>query len=63
MHMTKKEYQKYLKTKKKILNQILDIYEFKLDYDKNEIILVYYDLNKKPIKYLVYYYHNLIKNL
>ena len=32
------DYSKYLKTKKKILNQILDIYEFKLDYDKNEII-------------------------
>ena len=63
MHMTKRKYQKYLKTKKRILNQILDIYEFKLDYDKNEIILVYYDLNKKTIKYLVYYYHNLIKNL
>lgn len=61
--MTKREYRKYLDTKKKILNQILDIYEFKLDYDKNEIILVYYDLNKKSIKYLVYYYHNLIKNL
>ena len=61
--MNKKEYNKYLKTKKKILNQILDIYEFKLDYDKNEIILIYYDLNKKTIKYLVYYYHNLIENL
>jgi len=61
--MSKKEYNKYLKTKKKILNQILDIYEFKLDYDKNEIILIYYDLNKKTIKYLVYYYHNLIENL
>lgn len=61
--MSKKEYNKYLKTKKKILNQILDIYEFKLDYDKNEIILIYYELNKKTIKYLVYYYHNLIENL
>lgn len=61
--MSKREYNKYLKTKKKILNQILDIYEFKLDYDKNEIILIYYDLNKKTIKYLVYYYHNLIENL
>jgi len=61
--MSKKEYNKYLKTKKKILNQILDIYEFKLDYDKNEIILIYYDLNKKTIKYLIYYYHNLIENL
>lgn len=61
--MSKKEYNKYLKTKKKILNQILDIYEFKLDYDKNEIILIYYDLNKKTVKYLVYYYHNLIENL
>lgn len=61
--MSKEEYNKYLKTKKKILNQILDIYEFKLDYDKNEIILIYYELNKKTIKYLVYYYHNLIENL
>ena len=61
--MSKKEYQKYLKTKKKILNQILNIYEYKLNYDNNEIIILYYDLNKKTIKYLVYYYHNLIENL
>jgi len=61
--MSKKEYQKYLKTKKKILNQILNIYEYKLNYDNNEIIILYYDLNKKTIKYLVYYYHNLIKNI
>lgn len=61
--MSKKEYRKYLKTKNKILKQILDIYEFKLDYDSKEIILIYYDLNKKTIKYLVYYYHNLIENL
>lgn len=61
--MSKKEYRKYLKTKNKILKQILDIYEFKLDYDRNEIIILYYDLNKKTIKYLVYYYHNLIENL
>lgn len=61
--MSKKEYHKYLKTKKKILNQILNIYEYKLNYDNNEIIILYYDLNKKTIKYLVYYYHNLIKNI
>lgn len=61
--MSKKEYQKYLKTKNKILNQILNIYEYKLNYDNNEIIILYYDLNKKTIKYLVYYYHNLIKNI
>lgn len=61
--MSKKEYRKYLKTKNKILRQILDIYEFKLDYDKNEIIILYYDLNKKSIKYLVYLYHNIIENL
>lgn len=61
--MTKKEYRKYLKNKNKILKRILDIYEFKLDYDSNEIIILYYELNKKTIKYLVYYYHNLIENL
>lgn len=63
MHMSKKEYQKYLKTKNKLIKQILDIYEFKLDYDKNEIIFIYYDLKNKTIKYLVYKYHNLIENL
>ena len=63
MHMTKREYQKYLKTKNKLIKQILDIYEFKLDYDKNEIIFIYYDLKNKTIKYLVYKYHNLIENL
>lgn len=61
--MSKKEYQKYLKTKNKLIKQILDIYEFKLDYDKNEIIFIYYDLKNKTIKYLVYKYHNLIENL
>jgi hypothetical protein len=61
--MTKREYQKYLKTKNKLIKQILDIYEFKLDYDKNEIIFIYYDLKNKTIKYLVYKYHNLIENL
>lgn len=61
--MSKKEYQKYLKHKNKLIKQILDIYEFKLDYDKQEIIIIYYDLNKKTIKYLVWKYHNLIENL
>ena len=61
--MSKKEYQKYLRHKKRVIKNILDIYEFKLDYDKEEIILIYYDLNKKTIKYLVWKYHNLIENL
>lgn len=61
--MSKKEYQKYLKHKNKLIKQILDIYEFKLDYDKQEIIIIYYDLNQKTIKYLVWKYHNLIENL
>jgi len=61
--MSKKEYQKYIRHKKRVIKNILDIYEFKLDYDKEEIILIYYDLNKKTIKYLVWKYHNLIENL
>lgn len=61
--MSKKEYRKYLKHKNKLIKQILDIYEFKLDYDKQEIIIIYYDLNQKTIKYLVWKYHNLIENL
>ena len=61
--MNKKEYRKYLKTKKKIVNQILDIYEYKLGYDRKEIIFIYYELKQKSIKYLAYYYHNLIENM
>ena len=57
--MNKKEYRKYLKTKKKIL----DIYEYKLGYDRKEIIFIYYELKQKSIKYLAYYYHNLIENM
>lgn len=61
--MSKQEYQGYLNTKNKILKQILDIYEFKLDYEKDDLIMIYYDLKPKTLKYLVYYYNNLLKKL
>lgn len=54
---------KYFKEKNRIIKRILDIYEFKLNYDKKELIMIYFDIKDMPLKYLVYYYQNLIENL
>ena len=61
--MTKKQYKDYNIKKNKFINMILDVLEFKLDYEEHEIIIIYYELQKKPLKYLVYYYHKLIENV
>lgn len=51
----------YNKKKNKLINQILDIYEFKLNYEDLELMIIYNEIKYKSIKYLVYYYNNLVK--
>lgn len=58
--MSKKEYKKL---RKKMIGQIIDIMKYKLDYDTKTIKPIYDTLNKKSIKYLVYYYNYLIKKI
>jgi hypothetical protein len=55
--------QKYLKVRKNYLNKICDIYEFKLDYDTEEIILIYNELKKKSLKYLIWHYCELLNRI
>lgn len=63
MHMTEREYKDYRKLKKKIIEQIIDIMKYKLDYDIKNIKPIYDNLNKKSIKYLVYYYNYLVQKI
>ena len=58
--MNKKEYRKL---KNKMIGQIIDIMKYKLDYDTKTIKPIYNNLNKKSIKYLVYYYNYLVKKI
>jgi hypothetical protein len=51
----------YNKKKNKLINQILDIYEFKLNYEDLELMIIYKEIKYKSIKYLVYYYNKLVK--
>ena len=53
----------YNKKKNKLINQILDIYEFKLNYEDLELMIIYNEIKYKSIKYLVYYYNKLVKNV
>lgn len=54
---------KYFKEKKHMLKKICDIYEFKLAYDNEEIVLIYNDLKRKSLKYLVFYYLELVNRI
>lgn len=63
MHMTEREYKDYRKLKMKMIEQIIDIMKYKLDYDTKTIKPIYDNLNKKSIKYLVYYYNYLVQKI
>lgn len=60
--MTKAQYHDYNIKKNRIIKTIMDIYEFKMDYERIELVLMYNELKHKPLKYLIWYYKKLVQN-
>ena len=63
MHMKQAKYKSYNHKKNHIIEQILNVLEYKYGYETLDLIILSRELRLKPLRYLIWYKQKLIQNI
>lgn len=63
MHMKQANFKRYNHKKNHIIEQILNVLEYKYGYETLDLIILSKELRLKPLRYLVWYKQKLIQNI